>query len=84
MRSQIASSSPFVSVVEPGHVQPLTEREAAVLRDYLLNGGFLMVDDFWGDEEWDGFYQAFRMGLSGSGTGGAPRSPTRFFIASSI
>jgi hypothetical protein len=26
----------------------LTDREASVLRAYLLNGGFLMVDDFWG------------------------------------
>jgi hypothetical protein len=24
-----------------------------VLRNYLLNGGFLMLDDFWGQEEWD-------------------------------
>ena len=22
-------------------------------RDYLLNGGFLWLDDFWGEEEWD-------------------------------
>jgi hypothetical protein len=24
-----------------------------ILRKYLLNGGFLMVDDFWGDYEWE-------------------------------
>ena len=26
------------------------------LREYLLNGGFLMVDDFWCDKEWDDLY----------------------------
>jgi hypothetical protein len=30
----------------------LTEREAAGLRDYLLKGGFLWVDDFWGSAAW--------------------------------
>ena len=30
------------------------------LRRYLLNGGFLMVDDFWGDDEWDNFYQQIK------------------------
>ena len=30
------------------------------LRRYLLNGGFLMVDDFWGDEEWDNFYDEIK------------------------
>jgi hypothetical protein len=35
----------------------LTEPEVAGLRRYLLNGGFLMVDDFWGEQEWYGFYQ---------------------------
>ena len=27
--------------------------EKAALRRYLLNGGFMMVDDFWGEYEWD-------------------------------
>ena len=27
--------------------------EAAWLRDYLLKGGFLWVDDFWGTQEWE-------------------------------
>jgi hypothetical protein len=51
---------PFLYMVEPGYID-LTEEEATVLREYLLNGGFLMVDDFWGTEEWDGFYRAFKM-----------------------
>ena len=30
----------------------LNEEEAMALRRYLTNGGFLMLDDFWGDWEW--------------------------------
>lgn len=30
----------------------LSEEEAVALRRYLTNGGFLMLDDFWGDREW--------------------------------
>ena len=33
----------------------LTDSQAARLRDYLLRGGFLMLDDFWGTEEWNRF-----------------------------
>jgi hypothetical protein len=33
----------------------LTEPERAGLRQYLLRGGFLMVDDFWGDTAWENF-----------------------------
>jgi hypothetical protein len=38
---------PFVYAVEVGGMY-LSEREAARLREYLLRGGFLHVDDFWG------------------------------------
>lgn len=33
----------------------LTKAQAAKLRDYLLRGGFLYLDDFWGQNEWDRF-----------------------------
>ena len=33
----------------------LTKAQAAKLRDYLLRGGFLYLDDFWGPDEWDRF-----------------------------
>ena len=39
----------------------LDENEAAILRRYLLNGGFIMVDDFWGEDQWEQFYRAFKM-----------------------
>ena len=45
---------PWVYMVEPGRLQ-LTQAEVASLRKYLLNGGFLMADDFWGDNQWKNF-----------------------------
>jgi hypothetical protein len=39
----------------------LTRAQADKLRDYLLRGGFLMLDDFWGTEEWDRFEESMRM-----------------------
>ncbi|MBN2128624.1 MAG: DUF4159 domain-containing protein [Sedimentisphaerales bacterium] len=46
---------PFIYIVEPGALV-FTEEEVQTLRSYLLNGGFLMVDDFWGEDEWYNFY----------------------------
>jgi hypothetical protein len=34
----------------------LDDEEVAALRRYLTNGGFLMVDDFWGEANWEHFY----------------------------
>jgi hypothetical protein len=39
---------PFVMMTEPGGAF-FDEAEAAQLHDYLLKGGFLWVDDFWGE-----------------------------------
>jgi len=47
---------PFVYMAGAGQAV-LTDEEAAALRAYLLNGGFLMADDFWGDEQWEHFYE---------------------------
>jgi hypothetical protein len=44
---------PFIYMVEPGSLS-LTEPEIAALKKYLLNGGFLWLDDFWGEAEWAG------------------------------
>lgn len=46
---------PFIYMIEPGRML-LSDDEVLALRKYLLNGGFLMVDDFWGDWEWDNFH----------------------------
>lgn len=43
---------PFVLMAEVGAAY-LDEEEAARLREYLLKGGFLWVDDFWGSRAWD-------------------------------
>jgi hypothetical protein len=50
---------PFVYIAAAGSVV-LTDDEVAALRNYLLNGGFLMVDDFWGDDQWQQFYEQIR------------------------
>jgi hypothetical protein len=50
---------PFIYIVEPGGLV-FEEAEVQALRRYLLNGGFLMVDDFWGEEEWYYFHQQIR------------------------
>lgn len=45
---------PFIYMVEVGDLYFL-ESEVPVLQKYLLNGGFLMVDDFWGEDAWENF-----------------------------
>lgn len=50
---------PWVYAVEVGGWL-LSEREAARLRDYLLRGGFLVVDDFHGTNEWATFIASMR------------------------
>jgi hypothetical protein len=42
---------PFLYMLEIGSMD-LNEEEVAALRRYLTNGGFLMVDDFWGDYQY--------------------------------
>jgi hypothetical protein len=42
---------PWLYAVEVGQWE-LTDAQAAKLREYLLRGGFLMVDDFHGTREW--------------------------------
>jgi hypothetical protein len=41
---------PFLFAGQMGDLL-LTDEQAARLRDYLLRGGFLMLDDFWGTPE---------------------------------
>jgi hypothetical protein len=45
---------PMLYAVEVGHWY-LPNDQAAQLREYLLRGGFLMVDDFHGVDEWEVF-----------------------------
>jgi len=50
---------PWLYAVEVGQWH-LNDTEAALLREYLDRGGFLLVDDFWGDAEWQVFMASMR------------------------
>jgi len=58
------SEYPFIFVAQPGGME-LTEDEVAALRNYLLNGGVLMADDFWGTREWEQFESQMARVLTG-------------------
>lgn len=53
---------PFIYAVEMGRNGGVSfnYREMANLREYLLRGGFLLIDDFWGSQQWDNFYRTFQ------------------------
>jgi hypothetical protein len=51
---------PWLAAGEMGDWK-LTPDMAAKLRDYLLRGGFLMLDDFWGPDEWARFDESMKM-----------------------
>lgn len=56
---------PFLYAVEVGRWS-LTDDELAGLRGYLAAGGFMVIDDFWGSYEWDGFQREMQRILPGS------------------
>ena len=60
-----------------------TEAEAKRLREYLLKGGFLMVDDFHGATDWEDFMKACSWFFR---TAPSKTSPTKmkFFMSSMI
>ncbi len=51
---------PWLAAGEMGDWK-LTDAQAAKLRDYLLRGGFLYLDDFWNTEEWNRFDESMRV-----------------------
>jgi len=53
---------PFIMMTEPGGTY-FSDEEAAHLRDYLLRGGFLWADDFWGDYAFDHWHNEIRKAL---------------------
>jgi len=50
---------PFLYALEVGDIA-LSPAEVTGLRDYLLAGGFLVIDDFWGSWQWANFEQQIR------------------------
>ena len=55
---------PFLYALEVGSMA-LTEPEIVGLRDYLLSGGFLVIDDFWGSRQWANWEYEIRSVLPG-------------------
>jgi hypothetical protein len=60
----LLSDYPWIYMVEPG-LMILEEPEVPILRSYLMNGGFLMADDFWGTPQWANFEREMRRVLPG-------------------
>jgi uncharacterized protein DUF4159 len=54
LRDERVFDYPWLYAVEVGQWY-LNDEEAALLREYLDRGGFLMVDDFWAEYEWSVF-----------------------------
>ena len=53
---------PFIMMTEVGSAS-LNPTEVARLREYLLKGGFLWADDFWGQSSWDWWEAQLRKAL---------------------
>ena len=53
---------PFIFMSDVG-TMALDDMEAERLRDYLMRGGFLWVDDFWGDRAWSAWVQEIEKAL---------------------
>src|SRR5438477_9560164 len=59
------SHYPLLYMEHAGYMR-LNDDEVAALRKYLLSGGVLLVNDFWGSEEWDGFAREIKRVLPDS------------------
>ncbi|MEQ1828869.1 MAG: DUF4159 domain-containing protein [Pirellula sp.] len=55
---------PFLFMNGVGSLQ-FSKEEAEALRRHLLNGGFIMVDDFWGEEELENMKDQMRLVFPG-------------------
>ena len=50
---------PWIYMSEPGSLE-LSDEEVSILKRYLLNGGVLMADDFWGEWQWKIFHNEIK------------------------
>jgi uncharacterized protein DUF4159 len=55
---------PWIYATQTGYWQ-LSEAETTRLREYLMRGGFLVTDDFWGTEEYEIFRDTMQRVLPG-------------------
>ncbi len=60
------SDYPFIFMSHPERME-LGPEEISALRNYLLNGGSLMVDDFWGARSWEHFEAVMKAVLPNRG-----------------
>ena len=44
-----------IPITTEGTGPNFSEEEAAALREFMLRGGFVMLDDFWGEQHWQDF-----------------------------
>jgi hypothetical protein len=70
---------PFLYSLEWGYTR-LAEEEVTGLRSYLLAGGLLMIDDFWGSFEWENFEREITRVLPGHQIVEVPRDHVFFRI----
>ncbi|HXH24667.1 MAG TPA: DUF4159 domain-containing protein [Vicinamibacterales bacterium] len=52
LTDDVLFNCPFIMMTEVGSAY-ISDEEAARLREYLLKGGFLWADDFWGSYAWE-------------------------------
>lgn len=71
---------PWIYAVEVGYWY-LSDAEAARLRDYLLRGGMLVVDDFHGTQEWANFVDNIRRVFPDRPIVDIPRDDVVFHLA---
>lgn len=50
---------PFLYVLEVGSLY-LSDLQVKAMREYLLAGGFMVIDDFWGSWAWENFEEQMR------------------------
>lgn len=62
LRGADLADYPFIFMSHPERME-LREEEITALRNYLLNGGALLVDDFWGDRSWAHFEEVMKQVL---------------------
>jgi hypothetical protein len=75
LTDDVLFSCPLVVMTEVGRAE-LTAAEAARLREYLLKGGFLWADDFWGVYAWAGGEAQLRQALPAAEFAISARTPT--------
>jgi hypothetical protein len=70
---------PWLYAVQVGQMK-LTDAQALKLREYLDRGGFFVVDDFWGEEQWRNFMENMSRVLPGRPTVDVPENDPWFHV----